>query len=134
MRSILIDPVTKTVAAHTIDGGLASLQAAVGGLIAYGTELKTGDLLYVDDEGLLKPNPSFFALGRRSFAGRGLLVGPERGAFITDVVSTVQEIAEMVRFNVSMNIDKLLTAKMTTFHSADEFFEYLRRQRNADRA
>jgi len=112
---------------------LASLQAAVEGRIAYGTELKTGDLLYVDDEGLLKPNPSFFALGRRPFAGRGLLVGPERGAFITDVVSTVQEIAEMVRFDVSMDVDKLLTPKMTTFDSADEFIEYLRRQRDADR-
>jgi hypothetical protein len=60
-------------------------------------------------------------------------VGPERGAFITDVVSTVQEIAEMVRFDVSMDVDKLLTPKMTTFDSADEFIEYLRRQRDADR-
>ncbi|MDH8528097.1 hypothetical protein QIH07_28210, partial [Klebsiella pneumoniae] len=49
-----------------------------GGNIAWGTELQTGDVLYIDDEGLLKPNPAFFSLGRRSFAGRGLLVGPER--------------------------------------------------------
>jgi len=60
MRAILIDPVRRAVEPHTIDDRLASLQAAVEGCIAWGTELKTGDVLYVDDEGLLKPNPAFF--------------------------------------------------------------------------
>jgi hypothetical protein len=61
VRAILIDPVRRVVEPHTIDGRLASLQLAVGGRIAWGTELKNGDVLYVDDEGLLKPDPSFFA-------------------------------------------------------------------------
>ena len=132
MRAILIDPVRRSVQPHSIDGGLASLQAAVGGLIAFGTELKNGDVLYVDDEGLLKPNSAFFRLGRRSFAGRGLLVGPERPV-ITDVVSTVEEIAAMVCFDVNVDLDELLTVRPTTFDSADAFLEYLRQQREAER-
>ncbi len=131
LRAILIDPFRRVVQLHSVDHRLASLQAAVGGTIAWGTELQTGDVLYIDDEGLLKPNPAFFSLGRRSFAGRGLLVGPERPR-MTDVVSTVEEIARKVRFGVTMDVDKLLTAKCTTFETAEEFFEYLRRQRDEE--
>ena len=131
MRAILINPVKRTVESYTIDHRLASLQAAVGGNLAWGTELQTGDVLYIDDEGLLKPNPAFFSLGRRSFAGRGLLVGPER-PHMTDVVSTVEEIAKKVRFGIAVDVDKLLTAKCMTFETAEDFFEYLRRQRDEE--
>ena len=131
LRAILIDPFRRVVEAHGVDHRLASLQAAVRGNIAWGTELRTGDVLYVDDEALLKRNPAFFALGRRSFAGRGLLVGPERPR-MTDVVSTVEEIAKKVRFGIAIDVDKLLTAKCTTFETADEFFAYLRRQRDEE--
>ena len=131
MLAILINPVKRTVESYTIDHRLASLQAAVGGNIAWGTELQTGDVLYIDDEGLLKPNPAFFSLGRRSFAGRGLLVGPER-PHMTDVVSTVEEIAKKVRFGIAVDVDKLLTAKCMTFETAEDFFEYLRRQRDEE--
>ncbi len=79
----------------------------------------------------MKPNPAFFSLGRRSFAGRGLLVGPER-PHITDVVSTVEEIAKKVRFGVAMDVDKLLTGKCMTFETSEEFFRYLRRQRDEE--
>lgn len=131
LRAILIDPFRRVVQSHSIDHRLASLQAAVGGNIAGGTELQTGDVLYIDDEGLLKRNPAFFALDRRTFAGRGLLVGPERPR-ITDVVSTVEEIAKKVRFGIAMDVDKLLTVKCTTFATSEEFFEYLRRQRDEE--
>jgi hypothetical protein len=111
---------------------LASLQAAVGGLIAFGTELKSGDVLYVDDEALLKLNPTFFRLGKRLFAGYGLLVGPGC-PLITDVVSTIEEITATVCFNVGVDLEEILYARSTTFNSADDFLEYLRRQREAER-
>jgi len=131
MRAILINPKNKTVELHSIDHSLESLQSAVGGTIAWGTQLKTGDVLYVDDEGQLKPDPSFFAMGRRTFAGCGLLVGPER-PLITDVVSTVDEVAQLVSFDVGVDLDQPLTVKSTTLKSGDEFFDYLRRQRVMD--
>lgn len=102
LRAILIDPVRRLVKPHTIDGRLASLQAAVGGTIAWGTELKTGDVLYVNDEGLLKRNPAFFSFGNQTFAGRGLLVGPE-SPLITDVISSVDEVTAVVRFDVCVD-------------------------------
>lgn len=131
LRAILIDPFRRVVQPHDIDHRLASLQAAVGGNIAWGTELQTGDVLYIDDEALLKRNPAFFAFGRRTFAGRGLLVGPERPR-ITDVVSTVEEIAKKVRFGIAMDVDKLLTVKCTTLETADDFFKFLRRRRDEE--
>ena len=131
LRAILIDPFRRVVQSHSIDHRLTSLQAAVGGNIAWGTELQTGDVLYIEDEALLKPNPAFFMLGGRTFAGRGLLVGPERPR-ITDVVSTVEEIAKKVRFGIAVDVDKLLTTKCMTFETAEEFFEYLRRQRDEE--
>jgi hypothetical protein len=131
VRAILIDPIRRAIQPHLIDDRLSSLQAAVGGRIAWGTQLKTGDVLYVDDEGLLKANPAFFALGCRTFAGCGLLVGPEQ-PLITDVVSTVDQVAKLVSFDVSVDVDQLLTVKSTRFNSADEFFDYLRRQRAMD--
>ncbi|GAA3846368.1 DUF3846 domain-containing protein [[Pseudomonas] carboxydohydrogena] len=132
MRAILIDPVRRVVEPYTIDHRLASLQAAVGGLIAWGTELKTGDVLYIDDEALLKPNPAFFALNGRTFPGCGLIVGPEN-PLITDVISTVEQVANMIRFNVDIDLDRALVVKSTTFDSADEFLEYLSRQCKVDR-
>jgi len=133
MRAILIDPIKQSVEPYTINHHLSSLQRAVGGIIAFGTELKTGDVLYIGDEGLLKPNPSFFALRGRAFAGRGLLVGPERGEFPIDVVSTVDDIKKLMSFDVNVDLDRLLTVKSTTFNSPAEFFDYLRAQRAADR-
>ena len=73
-----------------------------------------GEVLYIDDEGLLKPNPAFSALNGRTFPGRGLLVGPEN-PLITDVVSTVEQITSMVRFDVDVDLDRALTVKWTTF-------------------
>jgi hypothetical protein len=58
-------------------------------------------------------------------------VGPEN-PLITDVVSTVEKIADMVRFDVSIDFDQATTVKTTTFGSADEFIDYLRRQREAE--
>ena len=131
MRAILIDPHRQTVEFHSIDYRFGSLQAAVGGSIAFGTQLKTGDVLYVDDMGLLKANPTFFALRGRPFAGRGLLVGPERGAFPIDVVSTVDDIKKLVSFDVNVDLDRLLTVKSTTFNSVSELFDHLRARRAA---
>lgn len=130
LRAILIDPVRRLIVPHTIDGRLASLQAAVGGTIAWGTELKTGDVLYVNDEGLLKRKPAFFWIGDLTFAGRGLLVGPETPR-ITDVISTVEEVAAMARFDVHADLENC-NVKWRTFGSANEFVNHLRKQRDAN--
>lgn len=62
--------------------------------------LPSGDALYTDDEGLLKPLQHFFAVRGmpEPFAGRGLLVGTDdRGRSITPT-TTLQELTNNVRF------------------------------------
>lgn len=127
MRSILIDPAKRAVVPYRINGSVASLQAAVGSLIAFATQLDTGDVLYVDDEGLLRDNPSFFAIagGRHPYAGRGLLVGPETYGAITDVVATVEEVKSLVSFDVEVDLKDLLTVRTITFNSVSDFLDYL---------
>lgn len=99
-RAILIDPKTRSVSTCEIDGGLESIESAVGGTFCVGTAFENGDLLYVDDLGLSKKDIHYFAIGaRRLLAGRALLVGPEGSSGrITDVRSTAEEIERLVRF------------------------------------
>jgi hypothetical protein len=81
----LVDPVARTVTEHEYDGsagpGLATIQKEVGGYIEAAYRFPTEDVLYVDEEGLKKPQEAFFILADRRdewpLAGRGVLVGPE---------------------------------------------------------
>lgn len=59
---------------------LAALQALVGGSIAMGCRMQDEHVLFVDDEGLFKPQAWFFRFRgmEQIFAGNGVIVGPER--------------------------------------------------------
>ena len=131
MRAIIIDPVLRTVEPYTVDRRLASLQAAVGGLIAFATDLDTGDVLYVNDEGLFADQPKFFALAgaHQPFAGRGLLVGPERHGVVTDVITPIERVRKLVSFDVDVDHDQPRQVRTVIFDSAGSCLEYLRRTR-----
>src|ERR1700761_9633483 len=58
---------------------LADMQKLIGGFIECAYRWPSGDVLYVDEEGLFKDN-EFFGLAERYdqlLAGNGLMVGPE---------------------------------------------------------
>lgn len=59
---------------------LADLQRLVGGSISMACRLEHEHVLFVDDEGLFKPQRWFFRLRGMDtpFAGNGVIVGPER--------------------------------------------------------
>ena len=59
--------------------GLVDMRKYVGGSICFAMSWITGDVLYVDDEGLLKPQDHFFMLPdcQNPLAGNGIIVGPE---------------------------------------------------------
>lgn len=59
---------------------LPDLQQLVGGLLTVGCRMPDDHVLFVDDEGLFKPQAWFFRLlgMDRPFAGNGVIVGPER--------------------------------------------------------
>lgn len=67
----------------------------------------TGDVLYVDEEGLLKGNKNFFAYAKRPdqwLAGNGLYVGREvdddsdQGYYTLDPVKTLEQLKHEVIF------------------------------------
>ena len=45
--------------------------------ICIGKVYRNGDILYVDDDGLLKPNKYFFMVKDTPISGDGIVVGPE---------------------------------------------------------
>jgi hypothetical protein len=81
MRAILIDPVEKSFTEIEYNGNWKTIAPTLGCELFDVVYTDFGDV-YVDDEGLLKPDQKFFHIRGMSqpFAGRGLvfgLVGPE---------------------------------------------------------
>lgn len=108
MKAILIDSAARAVREIDIDG-LKDMQEAIGGYIeaAYYFPDKIGNVLFVDEEGLLKRQEHFFWFAGRPdqpLAGNGLIVGKElydaEGEYVSteDVAFTVEQIASLVRF------------------------------------
>lgn len=62
------------------DNNLDDLHRLVGGLLTVGCRMQDDHVLFVDDEGLFKPQAWFFRLRGRDqlYAGNGVIVGPER--------------------------------------------------------
>jgi hypothetical protein len=86
MKALWINTTDLTVS--EVDyAGLEDMQRLVGGYIEAAYRWDNGDVLYVDEEGLLKADQRYFRITVRSdqaLAGNGLLVGPEIG----DTIST----------------------------------------------
>lgn len=106
MKAILIEPESCTV--QEVEWhNLADLQALVGGYIEIAWHGPAGDVLFVDEEGLLKrPTVGFWFAGRpgQNLVGRGLIVGRERqdeaGGYLgtDDPVITVEQVRRAVAF------------------------------------
>ena len=74
-KGIHIDSSSRTVTLVDWDG-VGDMQKRVGGYIEVAWSDGT-DVLYVDEEGLLKQNTTGFSLFGKTCAGNGLLVGAE---------------------------------------------------------
>lgn len=84
MKTLLIDPFTKTVTEHEIDGSLESMYALLQcGLVESVScndagELLFpvfGDCLFVDEEGLFVADQEYFIIDGKPLAGRALTIG-----------------------------------------------------------
>jgi len=106
MRAVHIDAENRTVKAieHKT---LADLQNLVGGLIETAHWLPRGDVVFVDEEGLLKDCRNFFLINgaHQPFAGSAVVVGPaDHNGDSLDVTYTADEIMGLVTF---MTIDQI---------------------------
>jgi hypothetical protein len=75
----LIDPAARSIAPWLYNGDWRTIAPAlrIGSSPFTLVEIGDGDVIYVDDEGLLKPMDWFFAIkgGHQPFAGCGLVLG-----------------------------------------------------------
>lgn len=81
-KAILIDPKNQTVTDIEVDSENPekTLHAIIGGWLTIAFDWSNGDVLYVDDEGLLKDSNYFFRITdfpHQPLAGRGVVVGRE---------------------------------------------------------
>jgi len=118
-KILVIDPLKRRITKETIeeDGSTKPYAAKLGcEWITAGFHFKNGDVLFVDDEGLIKKQPSlnYFHITNTEqvFAGRGIIVGTRETSedlVNTDVKSTELEVALKVQFPP---IDKDTPAKL----------------------
>lgn len=84
---------------------LKDMQRCVGGHLEVAYMWSSGDTLYVDDEGMLKPKDGYFVLAERRdqvLHGNGLVVGPELGSSSSwttaNPTMTLLDLKQRVRF------------------------------------
>jgi hypothetical protein len=106
MRALLIDPIARTVK-HVETSGTMFDKGGLPGLLTL-LECKEvtavdlplpSEVLYLDYEGLLKPNYYFqiFA-ANQPFAGRGLILGLDKGKALTDTDFSPPHFFKLVTF------------------------------------
>lgn len=106
MRAFLIDPAERTLTSIEFEGDFRKIGELIGCDIITAARINDlGDVIYVDDEGLMKGQASFFLVEGypQPLAGRGLLVG-------TDVEPTVTEqwLRDNLDFGTPMQMGSLL--------------------------
>lgn len=105
MRAILIDAAARTITEIDIekgaDSGAHALERAIGcDIFQMAMNYPNGDVLYVDEEGLLKPAPHWFRVrsGHQAFAGNGVLLGSDNQGESVDVKTTLDDLRATVTF------------------------------------
>jgi hypothetical protein len=99
MKAIIIDATKQEIRETEIDGKLAALQGAVGGMIEL-VELPEGADLFVNEEGLLNGTQAFFSYegAHQPFAGNGIICGHDDEGNTTGTSMSVEAVRARVKF------------------------------------
>lgn len=103
MKAILINSTLQTVTEVTLNpkDTLGSMYKHLGvDMVEVATELPNQDVVFVDEEGLLKPVAYFFAFegAHQPFAGNGIVVGGNDEGETVAAKSTLEDIKSKVKF------------------------------------
>lgn len=112
MKALLIDAAAREVREVELCEGetfaLRDMQRLVGGPIEIAWRFRDENVLFVDEEGMFKPQEHFFLIADRGdhpLAGNGLVVGREQYDATTgdyagtdDVALTIEELTAQIRF------------------------------------
>lgn len=97
MKAFLIDPHLKVITSVDCAPGIDPIYALLEARPFDVCYIDQDDVLYVDDEGLLKPN-EFFTLNGRPFAGKAVVLGDDREGNTIDAHHTLDELSARVAF------------------------------------
>jgi hypothetical protein len=96
----LIDPAARSIAPWPYNGDWQTIAPAIriGQSPFTIVEIDDGDVIYVDDEGLLKPLDWFFAIkgAHQPFAGCGLVLGSDDEGETVSASITLQELKRRI--------------------------------------
>jgi len=97
MKAIKLTADSMTVTEVDIPNTIEALWKEVGGYIELALRFPNGDVLYVDEEGLLKEQEhfQFWPYQQRIFAGNGVIVGSDDEGERQPCKSTVSEITKL---------------------------------------
>lgn len=108
MRGILIDPWLKQVTEVECREGIEDMYRLMSNplgpkvdVFCIGLSWPNGDVLYVDDEGLLKRGMRLFYPGRRDhqpLAGNGLILGSDNESNSTDAKLLLTEVQCLIKW------------------------------------
>lgn len=98
MKVIVIDSKQKKIYEDEVNNDFRALQKVVDGLLATAKYLPSNDVIFVDDEGLLKEPTNFFEIDGIPFAGIGVVVGDDGEGDSINVHASVAEIKNQITF------------------------------------
>lgn len=106
MRAYLIDPAARSVTPVTRNGDWRQINELIGCDTFTSVCLENGDVVYVDDEGLLKEPTDFFLIEGCTppLAGKGLLVGTDDA----DPTATEEWLRDNLDFGQPMKVGSVL--------------------------
>ena len=112
LRVIHIDTASQRIEERQIpagDGHLEALWKLVGGYIEVAARFANGDVLYVDEEGLLKEPERFFCLKheQRPYAGNGVISRCDQEGEAASAASALTDIVERVVFMATPSAEEI---------------------------
>lgn len=119
MRAIKIDVTKKEVYEIQIDGSIQSMHAALECETFDMVRLSRTEILWVDDEGLLKKNPvGAFKIDTypQLLSGHGLIIGIDPGGYNVETKISVEDIKDRIAFK---DVDQLPKAALHFFSIPD---------------
>lgn len=111
MRAYLIDPAERTLTVVDHDGKLSSIYELLGcDRVTTAQVADLGDVVYVDDEGLLKGPTNFFLVEGHPtpLAGKGLVVGTTYDGDDAEPNVTEEWLRDNLDFGAPMKMGSLL--------------------------
>ena len=104
MQAYLIDPARSHIEAVAFEGDYKLIQTMIGADLFTVVNLNdSGDAVYVDDEGLMKPQTHFFKIAGypQPLAGKGLVLGTDSEGDSTSPTINLAAIREMITYHTA---------------------------------